>query len=123
MNGPRFRLRGLLARPVLANSVALVALRATNLLARLLLLFAIARQVTPTAFGTVVLVMSVAEIGKVLADFGLDTLAIREYSAAAPPPASPRRSPPPSSCSAESSTWAWQRGSPPPEPRTRWLPA
>lgn len=85
MSGPVSRLRDLLARPVLANSAALIALRATNLLARLLILFAIARHVPPAAFGTVILVLSIAEIGKVLADFGLDTLAIREYSAPSPP--------------------------------------
>ena len=74
-------LRALLDRPVLANSAALVALRATNLLARLLLLFAIAHQVPPAIFGLVVFALSVAEIGKVVADFGMDTLAIREYAA------------------------------------------
>ncbi len=73
-------LRALRGRPVLYNSAALVALRATNLLARVLLLFAIAHHVPPAAFGLVVFALSVAEIGKVVADFGLDTLAIRAYA-------------------------------------------
>ena len=67
-------------RPVLANSTAVVALRAANLGARLLLLFTIAHQVAPASFGLLVFAMSVAEIGKVVADFGMDTLAIREYA-------------------------------------------
>lgn len=73
--------RGLLGRPLLANSGALVALRATNLLARLAVLFASARVTAPSQFGLVVFAMAVAEIGKVAADFGMDTLAIREYAA------------------------------------------
>jgi O-antigen/teichoic acid export membrane protein len=70
---------------VLANSVAVVALRATNLLARLVVLFAIARHASPADFGRIVLALSVAEIAKVAADFGMDTLAIREYALDAPP--------------------------------------
>ncbi len=73
-------LQALLARPVLANSVALILLRATNLAARLVLLFVLARLVTPEEFGLVVFALSIVEIAKVLSDFGLDTLAIREYA-------------------------------------------
>lgn len=73
-------LRALLARPVLANSVALVALRATNLAARLGLLFVIARLIPPAEFGMVVYALSIVEIAKVVSDFGMDTLAIREYA-------------------------------------------
>jgi O-antigen/teichoic acid export membrane protein len=72
--------RGQLERPLVANSTALVALRATNLIARLILMFAIAHAVPPAAFGLVVLALSLGEIGKVVADFGMDTLAIREYA-------------------------------------------
>lgn len=75
------RARELLARPLLANSTALIALRATNLLARLAVLFAIAHVVPPSSFGLVVFALAVAEIGKVAADFGMDTLAIREFAA------------------------------------------
>lgn len=78
------RARDLLGRPLVANSTALVALRATNLLARLLVMFAIAHAVPPAAFGLVVFAMSVAEIGKVAADFGMDTLAIREFAVDSP---------------------------------------
>jgi O-antigen/teichoic acid export membrane protein len=84
------RVRGLLVHPLLTNSTALIALRATNLVARLLLLFAIAHAVPPAAFGLVVFALSVAEIGKVAADFGMDTLAIREY-ASGPGPETHRR--------------------------------
>ncbi|MEO5988351.1 MAG: oligosaccharide flippase family protein, partial [Candidatus Eisenbacteria bacterium] len=75
-------LRALFARPVLANSVALIALRATNLGARLVLLFVLARLVLPAEFGLVVFALSLVEIAKVLSDFGMDTLAIREYALA-----------------------------------------
>src|SRR5204862_1744400 len=71
------------ARPVLANTAALVVLRGSNLALRLGLLFLIARAVLPPEFGRLVLALSVAELGKVLADFGMDTLAIREYALAA----------------------------------------
>ncbi|HXS83859.1 MAG TPA: polysaccharide biosynthesis C-terminal domain-containing protein [Methylomirabilota bacterium] len=71
------------ARPVLANTSALVILRGSNLAVRLGLLFLIARAVQPQDFGRLVLALSVAEVGKVLADFGMDTLAIREYALAA----------------------------------------
>ena len=74
-------LRALPRRPLLANSTALIALRATNLLSRLAVLFAIARAVPPSSFGLVVFALSVAEVAKVAADFGMDTLAIREYAA------------------------------------------
>jgi O-antigen/teichoic acid export membrane protein/GT2 family glycosyltransferase len=67
--------------PVLANTGGLVALRATHLASRLLLLLVIAGQSDPHAFGRVIFALSVAEIGKVLADFGMDALAIREYAA------------------------------------------
>ena len=73
-------LRALLLRPVLANSAALVVLRATNLAARLALLFVIARLVQPTEFGLVVFALSIVEIAKVVSDFGMDTLSIREYA-------------------------------------------
>lgn len=73
--------RVFLQSPLLANSAALMALRAGNLIARLLLLITIARHVSPAAFGLVVFAVSVAEIAKVVSDFGIDTLAIREFAA------------------------------------------
>lgn len=78
-------LRMLRERPLLANTAALVAMRATNLAARLALLFLLARHVDPASFGLVVFALSVAEIAKVVADFGMDTLAIREYAIERPP--------------------------------------
>jgi O-antigen/teichoic acid export membrane protein len=77
------RERGLAARPVLANTGALVLLRGSNLAVRLGLLFLIARQVVPQEFGRLVLALSVVEVAKVLADFGMDTLAIREFAVGA----------------------------------------
>ncbi len=74
-------MQALLERPVLANSASLIALRATNLAARLLRLFVIARLVDPATFGWVIFAVSIAEIAKVVSDFGMDTLAIREYAA------------------------------------------
>ena len=71
------------ARPVLANTSALVLLRGSNLALRLGLLFLIARVVQPPEFGHLVLALSVVEVGKVLADFGMDTIAIRQYALAA----------------------------------------
>jgi O-antigen/teichoic acid export membrane protein len=70
--------------------IALVGMRATSLAARLILLFLIARHSPPAEFGLVVFALSVAEIARVLADFGLDTLAIREYAPDAPPGAHAR---------------------------------
>ena len=70
--------------PVLSNTAALVVVRAANLGARVLLLLLIARQVPPSSFGLIVLALSIAEIGKVVADFGMDTLAIRQYAAGTP---------------------------------------
>jgi len=72
--------RGLARRPVLANTGALVVLRGSNLAVRLGLLFLIARQLPPEQFGHLVLALSIVEVAKVLADFGMDTLAIREYA-------------------------------------------
>lgn len=78
---PVEHVRFLATHPLFTNSTALIALRATNLLARLALLFAIAHVVPPATFGLVVFALSVTEIAKVAADFGMDTLAIREYAA------------------------------------------
>jgi O-antigen/teichoic acid export membrane protein/GT2 family glycosyltransferase len=66
--------------PMLTNTAAVVSLRAGNLLARLGLLFVLARHLPPATFGLVVFALSVSEIAKVVADFGMDTLAIREYA-------------------------------------------
>lgn len=77
LSGP---LRAVQARPVFANSVALIVLRAANLATRLGLLFLVARLVDPAEFGRAVFALSLVEIAKVLSDFGMDTLAIREYA-------------------------------------------
>ena len=83
MSRPAAIARGPAVRPVLANTAALVVLRGSNLAVRLGLLFLIARAVQPPEFGRLVLALSVAEVCKVVADFGMDTLAIREYALAA----------------------------------------
>lgn len=74
------RARAIAGKPIVANSAALVMLRGSNLALRLGLLFLIARAVAPSSFGVLVFALSVAEIGKVLADFGTDTLAIRGFA-------------------------------------------
>lgn len=66
---------------VLGNGLALVVLRAGNLVTRLVLSFVLARDLPTATFGAIVLALSVAEVGKVVADFGMDTIAIREYAA------------------------------------------
>lgn len=70
---------------VWGNGIALVVLRAGNLATRLVLLFVLARDLPTPTFGAIVLALSVAEVGKVVADFGMDTIAIREYASSRAP--------------------------------------
>lgn len=66
--------------PVLSNSLAALILRGTTISARLIVLFVIARFATPAEFGRVAYAIAIAEIAKVIADFGIDTLSIREFA-------------------------------------------
>jgi O-antigen/teichoic acid export membrane protein len=69
-----------LRNPVLSNTAAIILLRGTNTASRLAVMFLIARGFAPSVFGIVVLAFTVTEIAKVVADFGVDTLAVREYA-------------------------------------------
>jgi len=66
--------------PVAANSLAILFLRGTTIGARLIALFLIARFASPVEFGYVAFGLSIAEIAKVIADFGLDTFSVRELA-------------------------------------------
>lgn len=62
------------------NTLAIIVVRATNLLVRSALLFMLARRLAPESFAEVVLVFASVEVCKVFADLGLDTFAIRELA-------------------------------------------
>ena len=66
--------------PVLVNSLALLMMRGATTGARLLVLFFIARVATPSQFGIVAFTLSIVEIARTVADFGIDLFAIREFS-------------------------------------------
>lgn len=74
------RLRRVGRLPVLSNTLALIVLRGTTTFTRLLVLFIIARSVAPDTFGAIVFALAVVELAKVVADFGVDTLAVRVYA-------------------------------------------
>jgi O-antigen/teichoic acid export membrane protein len=63
-----------------SSSLALMLLRGGNVLVRTLLLFCVAKLTMPSDFGLVTIALTVAEIGRYLADMGLDTLVTREYA-------------------------------------------
>ncbi|HEX6288545.1 MAG TPA: oligosaccharide flippase family protein [Herpetosiphonaceae bacterium] len=66
--------------PLVSNTLSVTILRGTNTLTRVICLFIIARFLNPDLFGMIVFAMTVAEIAKVVADFGVDTLVIREFA-------------------------------------------
>lgn len=66
--------------PVSSNSFAALLLRGTTISTRLIVLFIIASFATPAEFGRVAFAIAIAEIAKVIADFGIDTLSIREFA-------------------------------------------
>ncbi|CAK0781285.1 membrane hypothetical protein [Gammaproteobacteria bacterium] len=65
---------------VLSNSLAVLVVRGTTILLRLIIVFVIAGFATPNEFGRVAYSIAIAEIARVVADFGIDTLSIREFS-------------------------------------------
>jgi O-antigen/teichoic acid export membrane protein len=69
--------------PVITNSLALLGVRGSLVLSRLIVLFLVAAFVTPEIFGLVSYAIAIGEIGKIVADFGVDTWATREYAASA----------------------------------------
>jgi O-antigen/teichoic acid export membrane protein len=69
-----------LNQPLFTNAFAIVVVRGTTMATRLLVLFLIARHVEPKIFGVISLVLAIVEISKCLADFGADTIAVREFA-------------------------------------------
>ena len=66
--------------PIIKNTGSTIFIRGLFGTARIVLLLLIARQFGPLEFGRLSLVLSITEIFKVLADFGLDTVSIRRFS-------------------------------------------
>jgi O-antigen/teichoic acid export membrane protein len=66
--------------PIFKNTSSTVVIRGLFGVARILVLLLVARQFAPEEFGRLSLILSITEIFKVFADFGLDTITIRRYS-------------------------------------------
>jgi O-antigen/teichoic acid export membrane protein len=65
---------------IFSNSIAVLLLRGTTIFTRIAALFVIAKLTNSQAFGMVSIAVALAEIGKVVADFGTDTLSLKEYA-------------------------------------------
>jgi O-antigen/teichoic acid export membrane protein len=65
---------------IFSNSIAVLLLRGTTIFTRIAALFVIAKFTTSQEFGMVSVAVAFAEIGKVAADFGTDTLSLKEYA-------------------------------------------
>lgn len=65
---------------LLSNTASSIIIRGTTTLTRILVLFIIANYTTPQFFGIITFAVAIVEITKVIADFGVDTYAIREYA-------------------------------------------
>jgi O-antigen/teichoic acid export membrane protein len=63
-----------------SNSIAVIFLRGTTIFTRIAALFMIAKMTNSSDFGMVSIAVAIAEIGKVVADFGTDTLSLKEYA-------------------------------------------
>jgi O-antigen/teichoic acid export membrane protein len=70
---------------IFSNSIAVLLLRGTTIFTRIAALFVIAKLTNSQAFGMVSIAVALAEIGKVVADFGTDTLSLKEYAIDADP--------------------------------------
>src|SRR3989442_4137859 len=66
--------------PAIVNTMATLALRGTTIGARLVVLFIIAHFASPAEFGIVTFSLAIVEIAKAVADFGVDTFAVREFA-------------------------------------------
>jgi O-antigen/teichoic acid export membrane protein len=75
-------LRALVGRQMFANSVNTLVVRGSIVGLRLLIIFFVARVTEPATFGFVALCMSLSEIGRILSDFGVDALSVRDYAIA-----------------------------------------
>jgi O-antigen/teichoic acid export membrane protein len=70
---------------VFSNSIAVLLLRGTTIFTRIAALFVIAKLTNSPEFGMVSIAVALAEIGKVVADFGTDTLSLKEYAITSDP--------------------------------------
>ncbi len=75
----------ILRNSIFSNSIAVLLLRGTTIFTRIAALFVIAKLTNSQAFGMVSIAVALAEIGKVVADFGTDTLSLKEYAIDADP--------------------------------------
>ncbi len=66
--------------PLLSNTASSIIIRGTTTLTRIVVLFIIAKHTNPQFFGIITFAVTIAEIAKVITDFGVDTYAIREYA-------------------------------------------
>lgn len=69
-----------LVSPVLLNTLSLVLLRGVLTLSRMAVLLLLAYFVAPAQLGVIAFVVGIAEVAKVIADFGVSTLVIRDYT-------------------------------------------
>lgn len=76
----KFRAFRLSSSQVLSNTFSSITLRGLTAATRLVTLLVIARFANPTEFGAVIFALSATEIAKVVADFGVDMLAIRAFA-------------------------------------------
>jgi O-antigen/teichoic acid export membrane protein len=75
----------LLRNSLFSNSIAVLLLRGTTIFTRIAALFVIAKLTNSSEFGMVSVAVAMAEIGKVAADFGTDTLSLKEYAVESDP--------------------------------------
>lgn len=66
--------------PVFANSMALLLIRGATTGTRFVVLLLVARATLPVQFGLVAFTLSIVEIARNIADFGIDLLTVREFA-------------------------------------------
>lgn len=67
-------------KSILKNSILTALIRGASFGVRIFALLIAARYSEPAYFGTIALFFTVAEIGRLVADFGIDTYTMREYA-------------------------------------------
>lgn len=67
-------------RNILGNSILTALIRGSSFGVRIFALLISARYSDPAYFGTIALFFTIAEIGRLVADFGIDTYTMREYA-------------------------------------------
>ena len=80
MSEPNVRMMQSSLFPILKNTSATIIVRGMSGLVRIVLLLIIARKFGPVQFGQLSLALSFTEIFKVVADLGIDTIAIRRFA-------------------------------------------